>query len=116
MRSQFFFAFMLFLIGPVTQAQAVLVVDQNGGPGSAFTRIQDAVDAAESGDTVLVRPGTYFEAVTIRGTKSLNVEAGPEGQVNVAGIHVFDVGAGATVKFRSIQPTQSLAFSPQVIL
>jgi hypothetical protein len=38
---------------------SVLVVDALGGPGSQFTRIQDAVDYASAGDMVIVRSGSY---------------------------------------------------------
>lgn len=42
-------------------------VDDDGAecPGAAFTSIQDAVDAAPVGQTILVCPGTYTEQVTI---------------------------------------------------
>lgn len=40
-------------------AAEVLVVDAAGGPGSTFTAIQPAVDAAAPGDVILVRSGAY---------------------------------------------------------
>ena len=51
----------------------VLVVDEAGGPGSAFIDIQSAVDTALEGDTILVRDGSY-PAFVIDG-KSLSVVA-----------------------------------------
>lgn len=41
-----------------------LVVGKKFAP---YTKIQDAVDAAESGDTILILPGTYEEAVSAWG-------------------------------------------------
>ena len=37
------------------------------GAGRCYTSIQDAVDAANSGDQILIRAGTYVEQVTVRG-------------------------------------------------
>jgi len=44
-------------------ADGAIVVDQSGG--GDFTTIAEAVDMAQDGDTILVRPGTYDEAVVI---------------------------------------------------
>ncbi len=44
-------------------ADDTIVVDRSGG--GDFTTITDAVASAEPGDTILVRPGTYTEAITI---------------------------------------------------
>lgn len=60
-------------------AQSVLVVDDGGGPGVDHLQIQDAVAAADEGDTILVRSGTYAP-VAITG-KSLRI-------VEDAGAHV----------------------------
>lgn len=46
------------ILAPLAAAD-VLVVDAQGGPGSDFTDLQPAVDAALSGDLLLVRPGQY---------------------------------------------------------
>ncbi|MER7043866.1 right-handed parallel beta-helix repeat-containing protein [Streptomyces jumonjinensis] len=48
-------------------AASTLIVGQNPTtcPGQAFTSIQAAVNAAVSGDTIQVCPGTYNEVVTI---------------------------------------------------
>lgn len=43
------------------------------GPGGTFARIQDAVDAAAAGATIVVLPGTYAEHVTV--TKPVNLQA-----------------------------------------
>ncbi len=56
-----------------------IVVDLNGG--AEFTAIQPAIDAAEDGDTVLVKPGEYVitEPVSYKGKAiTLRSQSGPE--------------------------------------
>lgn len=54
----------LTLLASTLPAHAgVHVVDQAAGPGSDFTAVQAAVDAALDGDTILVRDGTYMPFV-----------------------------------------------------
>ena len=56
-----------------TLVQTIWIVDAANGPGTNFTDLPAAVAAAISGDTILVRPGTYThfnvsgKALTIRG-------------------------------------------------
>jgi hypothetical protein len=58
---------------------ATIVVDPGGGGN--HTEIQPAVDAAQAGDTILVKPGEYVVArpVTFRGKDiTVKAEAGPD--------------------------------------
>ncbi len=74
---------LLLLIAVRADAQGkVLVVDDQPGPGVAFTSIQAAVSAAAEGDTVLVKDGAYDESVTLSG-KSLAVVADASANVTV---------------------------------
>ena len=69
---------LLALAEPALPQGMVWVVDAQGGPGAFSTAIQPAIDAAQDGDTILVRSGTY-EAFVISG-KALVVaaDAGPQ--------------------------------------
>ena len=49
------------------EVPAVFVVDDTPRRGRDFDTIQEAVDAADENDTILVYPGTYREQVTIAG-------------------------------------------------
>ena len=91
----------------------VIVVDQAGGPGSDFTSIQPAINAADSGDLILVREGGYFDVIVNNG-KSLTIEAEEDAQVSVFQIIVSGLPAGETVKIRGIDPDQPFAFAAQI--
>ncbi|MCC7293271.1 MAG: hypothetical protein IT449_14525 [Phycisphaerales bacterium] len=51
----------------------------NGSEGSPFCQVQAAIDIAVSGDTILVLPGTYVQAIDYKGkTLAIRSTDGPE--------------------------------------
>ena len=65
-------------------------------------RIQAAIDAANSGDTIVVHVGTYQEMVTV--SKSLTL-IGSEATIETSGPYGFDVQAPATILGFKIKPS-----------
>lgn len=63
----------MLITGVLTLLPTIWIVDAANGPGTNFTDLPAAIQAAASGDTVLVRSGTYApfavagKALTIRG-------------------------------------------------
>jgi Protein of unknown function (DUF1565) len=60
MKKLFVFIFLLISSQAISQ---VITIKQDGS--GDFTRVQDGIDIATQGDTVLVYPGTYFENIEI---------------------------------------------------
>jgi hypothetical protein len=82
-------SFVTCLLSPTTW-----IVDVNLGPGAHFPDIQLAINAAASGDTILVRPGAYG-AASIAG-KTLAIRGAGIGATSVASLYVAGT-AGETV-------------------
>ena len=83
----------LFIIA-VANAKT-LYVDDDGGAG-VFSRIQDAVDAASPGDTIIVREGTYIENIYVGKSLRIFAEEGYEYTFVFAAdssAHIFEVKA-----------------------
>jgi len=81
-------------------AASTFVVDDNlACPGATFTTIQAAVNAASSGDTIKVCPGTYNELVQVNKTLTiLGAQSGVDARtraVPVASESVVGSGDGA---------------------
>jgi len=100
-------ALVWLLLASVAVAQhAVWVVAPAAGPGVDFTGLQDAVDAADSFDTILVRAGTYGSFVVVDKSLSITADAGaavdiegslassqvvglgPDGFLTLSGLHL----------------------------
>ncbi len=89
--------FLVILLSQWSLAQSTLVVDANGG--ATFTTIQAAIGAALPGDTILVHPGTYDEAVTISRSLTVRSTMGPSVThiaPSAAGTAVSIVGSATT--------------------
>jgi hypothetical protein len=83
------------MLGTASAFQATWTVDDNGG--ADFIHIQDAVDAAQSGDVIVVWDGAYA-GFAVDG-KSLVVVAEPGGDVQVAAqVSVSNLVAGQKVE------------------
>ncbi len=91
----------LGILVPFASAQTVRVVDDDGGVG-VFTTIQDAVDAAGPGDTVIVHPGSYA-GFTIDGL-SLVVHAATGTRPVVAGpVAIRNLSASQFAALRGLE-------------
>jgi len=104
-RAPFVPALALLLLRAAHASAGVLVVDAAGGPGTDFTGLQAAIDAATSGDVLLVRSGTY-DGITIDG-KGLVIVADTGATVDVgpdlfSNSVVKNLPAGQTVALRGL--------------
>lgn len=63
------------LFGASAASAATLTVDDDGAqcPGAAYTKIQNAIDAAAPGDTVAICPGNYIEGNGATGSNALTI-------------------------------------------
>ncbi len=90
--------------GYTTVAQNIVLVPSgthtitvNASGGADYTRIQDAIDNASAGDTILVQSGTYYENVNVN--KQLTIRStseNPNGTIIQAAnsaYHVFAINA-----------------------
>lgn len=71
------------------------------GPGGGydFARIQAAIDAATTGDTVLVHPGTYVENIHFKGKNIILRSVGPTDPATVAATIIDGNSSGSVVTF-----------------
>jgi parallel beta-helix repeat protein len=72
--------FSLIILSPEIELEVsatVIIVDDDGTPGvnCNYTTIQEGIDAANPGDTVFVRNGTYYENVMVDKTINLTGES-----------------------------------------
>lgn len=98
----------------IPASAGVLVVDVTGGPGSQFTQIQPAVQAAAEGDVILVRSGSYNPVFL--GDKSLTIQA--DGGASLVdpnfggggGLSIANLSAGKRIVLRGLQFIGQLDF------
>lgn len=91
---------LVFSLGSLT-AQRVFVVAAGGGTGVDFTDVPPAISAANDGDVILVRPGTYSaadinnKAISLLGTSGVTLtglrvhDLAPSRSVTVSDLMVF---------------------------
>ena len=68
--------------------------------GLSFTTIQDAIDAATSGDTVNVPSGTYYENLTM--AEGVTVDGAGQGETYLVGSVYFDGLTDGTISGMSL--------------
>ena len=135
--SGWFIVFVSTILGAkAAHAQGnVWVVDDDGGPGVDFMQIQTAVDAAASGDRIVVRAGQYapfkieYKALHVLGEGSslVTVDPGPlsekqvgltisgapaSGEVVVSGMTVHAHGSGPWL----LEPFKPIEFVPVIYI
>jgi hypothetical protein len=90
------------MLGFITTATALASFASAGiltvgpaGSGAQYTQIQSAIDAAQTGDVILVGPGTYAAIDVAKALRILGDGTGPVRIASIgAGVVAHDVGAG----------------------
>lgn len=101
-------AALVLLSAPLAAQGTAWVVDDDGGAEVDFTGLQEAIDAAAEGDTLLVRPGSYTappafppQPLTIAG-KSLTIVGDAGRPVVATNLVVSGLGASQTLVLRGL--------------
>src|SRR5262245_37375214 len=96
----------LFLLAAGAMSRgSVIIVDPAGGPGGAAL-LQSAIDAAQDGDILLLRPGEYSSAPAshpqLIGKSLALIVDGPPGGVVLSGLRVVNANSGSFVLVRGL--------------
>ena len=91
--------FLLALASTPLTAQKTYLVDQNNGPGTDYTRLQPAIDAAKPGDRVLVRNGLYMAPQITKGITVMAFFGGARIQVRSNLARISGIPAGQKCAF-----------------
>lgn len=90
-------AFLLAMVLPLINPPSTLAASTiYVGTGETYASIQEAVDAASDGDTIIVRDGIYIENVDVNKRLIIQSENGADStkvQAAISHDHVFDVAA-----------------------
>lgn len=73
--------------------------NENGTPEHPFDRIQEAIEVAPEGASVVVRPGTYREDVSLLGKSIQLLGTDPDNPNGVADVVIDGDGTGPVVSF-----------------
>jgi hypothetical protein len=100
------------LLSSAAAAQTVWTVAPAAGPGVHYTALQAAIDAAASGDVVLLRPGSYASAASnfVIASKSLVLCADGTGPITFADAstgQIRDLNAAQSVRVRGLASSGS---------
>jgi len=86
---------------------AALIVEQDGA-GDVFSSIQAAIKSAVSGNTIIVRPGTYFESIDFGG-KSLTIQSMDPTDPQMVANTIIDGDTKRTaVRFRNFEDADAI--------
>lgn len=105
------------LLAPAAHAQGkVIVVDDDPGPGVDFQSIVLAVEAAQEGDTILIKHSVIWEPAVDINAKSLTLVAEQGAQVLIVNrVMVRNLGPGQRVVLRGLH-VEGYAGGPPAIL
>ncbi|MCA8968856.1 MAG: hypothetical protein KDC95_03705 [Planctomycetes bacterium] len=101
------FVFVSLFATPIA-AQRTYVVDAANGPGTDFTVLQAACDAANHGDTLLVKPGIYVETVVRKGIAIVGQPGVRIYGFNAPGLTITSIPAARTC---TVTRVESLRFT-----
>lgn len=83
----------MFCLTTAGSAAAIeITVDGSGGSAASFTSIQAAINAAQAGDKIIVKPGTYVESINVDKSLTIVSESGnPSNTIVEAGKDSDDI-------------------------
>ena len=98
----------IFALVAVTPCLGITITVDDDDPCADYSRIQDAINAAQNGDTVLVCEGHYYENIDFRG-KAITVTGTDPNDPNVIADTIVDAnGDGVVVSFHMGEGTDSV--------
>ncbi len=112
MRTTIRWSLLCSLIAGMLPAQTTWIVDDSGG--AQFRDIAPAVNAANAGDTIIVRPGVYNGFAVLKGLRVLADPGAFVGARLASTIEVLNIPAGQTVLIRGLSVSKG-SFSPKPI-